>query len=150
MNPRGRGTGRQSVSVRGKAPATSDYEQVHCYAHTWQGMAGARIIRVQRNDRIFVAGHRGLVGSALVRRLRAAGFENLLLRDRVEVDLTSQAAVRDLFSEAKPQYVFLAAGRVGGILANSTYPADFLLQNLLIQANVIDAAYRCGVQKLLT
>lgn len=98
---------------------------------------------------IFVAGHQGLVGSALVRRLRVAGFQNLLLRDRREVDLTSQGAVRDLFANERPEYVFLAAGRVGGILANGTYPAEFIQQNLLIQANVIDAAHRSGVQKLL-
>ena len=98
---------------------------------------------------IFVAGHRGLVGSALVRRLRAAGFENLLLRERVELDLTDQRAVAGFFARERPQYVLLAAARVGGILANNTYPADFLRQNLAIQTNAIDSAWRGGVRKLL-
>ena len=98
---------------------------------------------------IFVAGHRGLVGSALVRRLRAAGFHKLILRERAGLDLTCQAAVREFFQHERPQYVFLAAARVGGILANSTYPAEFLRENLLIQTNVIDGAVRSGVRKLL-
>jgi GDP-L-fucose synthase len=98
---------------------------------------------------IFVAGHRGLVGSALVRRLHAAGFENLLLRERGELDLTDQSAVAGFFARERPQYVLLAAARVGGILANNTYPADFLRQNLAIQTNVIDSAWRTGVRKLL-
>jgi GDP-L-fucose synthase len=98
---------------------------------------------------IFVAGHRGLVGSALVRRLRAAGFENLLLRERRELDLTDQGAVAGFFARERPQYVLLAAARVGGILANNTYPAEFLQQNLAIQTNVIDSAWRTGVRKLL-
>jgi GDP-L-fucose synthase len=98
---------------------------------------------------IYVAGHRGLVGSAIVQRLRAAGFENLLLRDRNEVDLTHQAAVEDLFAGARPQYVFLAAAKVGGIAANDARPAEFLRDNLAIQTNVIDAAYRHGTAKLL-
>jgi GDP-L-fucose synthase len=104
---------------------------------------------VDRSSRIYVAGHRGLVGSALVRRLRAEGFENLLLRTRAELDLTNQAGVTAFFERERPEYVFLAAARVGGILANATYPADFIRENLLIQANVIDGAYRCGVKKLL-
>jgi GDP-L-fucose synthase len=98
---------------------------------------------------IFVAGHRGLVGSALVRRLRAAGYQNLLLRERSELDLTNQSAVAGFFARERPQYVFLAAARVGGILANSTYPAEFLRENLAIQTNVIDSAWRNGVRKLL-
>jgi GDP-L-fucose synthase len=98
---------------------------------------------------IFVAGHRGLVGSALVRRLRAAGFENLLLSERGELDLTDQRAVAGFFARERPQYVLLAAARVGGILANNTYPAEFLQQNLAIQTNVIDSAWRSGVRKLL-
>src|SRR6516164_11605677 len=98
---------------------------------------------------IFVAGHRGLVGSALVRRLHAAGFENLLLRERGELDLTDQGAVAGFFTRERPQYVLLAAARVGGILANNTYPADFLRENLAIQTNVIDSAWRTGVRKLL-
>jgi GDP-L-fucose synthase len=98
---------------------------------------------------IFVAGHRGLVGSAIVRRLRAAGFENLLLRTREELDLRDAAQVGRFFAEHRPEYVFLAAARVGGILANDTYPADFLRDNLQIQLSVIDAAYRSGTKKLL-
>ena len=98
---------------------------------------------------IYVAGHRGLVGSAIVRRLRAGGFTNLLLRTHQETDLTNQAAVEQLFAEQKPEYVFLAAARVGGILANDTRPAEFLKENLAIQTNVIDAAYRHGARKLL-
>ena len=98
---------------------------------------------------IFVAGHRGLVGSALVRRLRGAGFHNLLLRERRDLDLTAQSAVAEFFAHQRPQYVLLAAARVGGILANNTYPADFLRQNLAIQTNVIDSAWRSGVRKLL-
>jgi len=98
---------------------------------------------------IFVAGHRGLVGSAIVRRLRSAGFENLVLRERKELDLTQQGAVDEFFAKRRPQYVFLAAAKVGGILANSNHPAEFLRDNLAIQSNVIDAAYRNGTQKLL-
>jgi GDP-L-fucose synthase len=99
--------------------------------------------------KIFVAGHGGLVGSAIVRRLRAGGFENLVLRDRQGLDLTRQHAVEEFFAGVRPDYVFLAAAKVGGILANSNYPADFLRDNLAIQTNVIDAAYRNGVKKLL-
>lgn len=95
-----------------------------------------------------MAGHRGLVGSAICRRLRETGFENLVLRDRSQVNLRSQAEVDRFFAAEKPEYVFLAAARVGGILANSMYPADFLLDNLVIQNNVIDSAYRSGVRKL--
>src|SRR5215469_18440753 len=95
---------------------------------------------------IFVAGHRGLVGSALVRRLRVAGFERLLLRERGELDLTDQHAVAGFFARERPQYVLLAAARVGGILANNTYPAEFLQQNLAIQTNIIDSAWRTGVR----
>ena len=98
---------------------------------------------------IFVAGHGGLVGSAIVRRLESAGFHNLVLRGRRELDLTRQDAVERFFSQARPQYVFLAAAKVGGILANNSYPAQFLQDNLVIQTNIIDAAYRNGVRKLL-
>lgn len=90
-----------------------------------------------------------MVGSAIVRRLRAAGFSNLLLSDRRHLDLTDQAAVTDFFFRHRPQYVFLAAAKVGGIRANDTYPAEFIRDNLAIQTNVIDAAYRSGVEKLL-
>jgi GDP-L-fucose synthase len=100
------------------------------------------------SSRIFVAGHRGLVGSAICRCLRNQGYSNLLLRTRNELDLRNQAAVQRFFHDNRPEYVFLAAARVGGILANSTYPADFLRDNLDIQSNVIDAAYRAGARKL--
>jgi GDP-L-fucose synthase len=98
---------------------------------------------------IFVAGHRGMVGSALVRALRAAGFENLALRGRDELDLTSQAQVEQFFAEVRPAYVFMAAAKVGGILANNSEPAEFLHNNLSIQTNIIDAAWRHGATKLL-
>lgn len=98
---------------------------------------------------IFVAGHRGLVGSAIVRRLQAAGLRNLVLRDRQELNLTRQSAVEDFFAETRPEYVFFAAAKVGGILANDSYPAEFLQDNLVIQTNIIDAAYRTGTRKLL-
>jgi GDP-L-fucose synthase len=104
---------------------------------------------MNRSDAIYVAGHQGLVGSALVRRLRAEGHDNLLLRTREELDLTDGHAVREFFQEARPQYVFLAAARVGGILANRDHPADFIRDNLAIELNVIEAAYRAGVRKLL-
>jgi GDP-L-fucose synthase len=100
-------------------------------------------------SRIFVAGHRGLVGSAIVRALERAGFRNQVLRRRNELDLANQAQVQAFFADVKPEYVFLAAAKVGGILANDTHPAEFLRDNLVIQTNVIDAAYRHGVRKLL-
>jgi GDP-L-fucose synthase len=101
------------------------------------------------NSKIFVAGHNGLVGSAIVRKLRESGYNNLLLVDRSECDLTSKEQVENLFAIHQPQYVFLAAAKVGGILANSTYPADFIYDNLMIQANVIDASSTYKVEKLL-
>lgn len=100
-------------------------------------------------SRIFVAGHRGLVGGAIVRRLRAAGYSQLIERTRRELDLRDQAAVDRFFAAEKPEYVFLAAAKVGGILANNNYPADFLYDNLAIQTNVIEAARRHGARKLL-
>lgn len=103
---------------------------------------------MNRDARIFVAGHRGLVGSALVRNLEGRGFENLLLRTRAELDLEDGVAVREFFMKERPQYVFMAAAKVGGIVANDTYPADFIRANILIQTNVIDAAYRSGVTRL--
>src|SRR4051794_24626801 len=103
---------------------------------------------MDRNSRIFVAGHRGLVGSAIVRCLKKQGFEQLILRTRQELDLTSRPAVDEFFASERPEYVFLAAAKVGGILANSQYPADFIRDNLAIELNVIDAAYRNGVAKL--
>jgi GDP-L-fucose synthase len=99
--------------------------------------------------KIFVAGHRGLVGSAIVRRLRADGFETLLTCSSAELDLRNQGAVNAFFQSERPEYVFLAAAKVGGILANDTYPADFIRDNLQIQTNVVDAAYRAGARKLL-
>ena len=103
---------------------------------------------MDKSSRIFVAGHRGLVGGAILRRLQSAGYANLITRTRAEVDLTDQSVVRAFFDDERPEYVFLAAAKVGGILANSTYPADFIRENLQIQTNVIDAAYRSGVKKL--
>jgi GDP-L-fucose synthase len=103
---------------------------------------------VDTSSRIFVAGHRGLVGSAITRRLRQEGYLNLILRSRAELDLRNQAAVDAFFAAERPAYVFLAAAKVGGILANRTYPAEFLYDNLAIQSNVIDAAYRYGSKKL--
>ena len=100
------------------------------------------------NARIYVAGHRGLVGSAIVRRLQADGCTSLLTTGRDQVDLTDQAAVDAFFQEERPEYVFLAAARVGGIHANSAYPAEFLRDNLAIQTNVIHSAWRAGVKKL--
>jgi len=103
---------------------------------------------VEKNSHIYIAGHRGLVGSAITRRLRALGFENILTRTHAELDLMEQQAVRVFFAEHRPDYVFLAAAKVGGIHANETSPADFIRENLTIQSNVIDAAWRNGVKKL--
>lgn len=99
--------------------------------------------------KVYVAGHRGLVGSAIVRRLQQAGFQNIVTRTRYELDLTDKMAVRSFFEAEKPAYVFLAAAKVGGILANDTYPAEFIKENLEIQINSVDAAYRAGVEKLV-
>ncbi|QUV83779.1 GDP-L-fucose synthase [Chloracidobacterium aggregatum] len=104
---------------------------------------------MEKDARIYVAGHRGLVGSAIVRRLRAEGFTNLLLRTRAELDLTRQTEVEAFFAAERPAYVFLAAAKVGGILANDTYGGDFIRDNLLIQTHVIEAARQTDVQKLL-
>ncbi len=104
---------------------------------------------MNRDSLIYVAGHRGMVGSAIVRRLRAEGFTNLLLRSHAELDLTCQTAVDDFFSNHHPDHVFLVAAKVGGIFANDSQPAEFLRDNLAIQTNVIDAAYRNGTRKLL-
>lgn len=101
------------------------------------------------DSKIYVAGHRGLVGSALVRALRKSGFVNIVSRTHAELDLCNQQAVRDFFAAEKPDYVFLAAAKVGGIHANDTYPADFIRDNLLIQSNVIDAASSSHCKKLL-
>jgi GDP-L-fucose synthase len=104
---------------------------------------------MNKDAKIYIAGHRGLVGAAIVRQLEKAGYSNLITATSRELDLREQAAVRAFFAEHKPDYVFLAAAKVGGILANDTYPAEFLYDNLMMEANVIDAAYREGVQKLL-
>jgi GDP-L-fucose synthase len=104
---------------------------------------------VEKDSLIYVAGHRGLVGSAICRNLRHQGFPRLLLRSHAELDLTDAVAVRRFFEQERPHYVFLAAAKVGGILANDLYPADFIRENLIIQTNVIDAAYRAGVDRLL-
>ncbi|MBL93364.1 MAG: GDP-fucose synthetase [Myxococcales bacterium] len=104
---------------------------------------------MEKNSKIYVAGHRGLVGSALVRNLRARGYENLVLKTRPELNLVRQKEVEDFFAAERPDYVFLAAARVGGIHANNTYRADFIRDNLLIQTNVIDAAYRAEVKRLM-
>jgi GDP-L-fucose synthase len=104
---------------------------------------------MEKLSRIYVAGHRGLVGSAICRALNRQGYENLLLRTHEELDLTDHAAVSTFLANEKPDYVFLAAAKVGGILANSTYPADFIRENLSIQTNVIDSSCRVGVKRLL-
>jgi len=103
----------------------------------------------QAQERIYVAGHRGMVGSAIVRALQKQGETNIVTRTHDELDLTNQADVQQFFVQVKPTQVYLAAAKVGGIYANNTYPADFIYQNLMVQANVIDAAFRNGVQKLL-
>src|ERR1043166_100851 len=104
---------------------------------------------MERTSKIYVAGHRGLVGSALVRELRLQGFDRLVHRTRAELNLIDRSAVNAFFDAERPEYVFLAAARVGGIVANDTYPADFIRENLEVQLNVIDAAYRSGVRKLV-
>ena len=104
---------------------------------------------MKSNSRIYVAGHRGLVGSAIIRSLKQRGFENLITRTHAELELMDAVAVKDFFEQAKPEYVFLAAAKVGGIHANSTYPADFMRENLIVQTNVIHESWRQGVVKLL-
>jgi GDP-L-fucose synthase len=104
---------------------------------------------MNKTDKVYIAGHRGMVGSAIMRRLQREGFENIVTRTSGELDLRDQQAVNDFFANEKPDYVFLAAAKVGGILANSTYKAEFLYDNLMIQNNVIHAAYMNGVTKLM-
>ena len=104
---------------------------------------------MEKADKIYVAGHRGLAGSALVRRLRAAGYENLVLRTHGELELTDAAAVQRFFESERPKHVVLAAAKVGGILANDTQPAEFIRENLAIQTNVIHESWRAGVERLL-
>jgi len=108
-----------------------------------------QVSELEKGSRIFVAGHRGLVGSAITRVLRKYGFQNLLLKTRKEVDLRNQAQVLDFFRSEKPEYVFLAAAKVGGIWANNVNRGDFILENLQIQTNVISAAFETGVKKLV-
>jgi len=104
---------------------------------------------MKNNSKIYIAGHKGMVGSAIKRKLEVAGFSNIITRTSKEVDLRNQQSVTDFFTAEKPEYVFLAAAKVGGIVANNTYRADFLYENLMIQSNVIRQAYETGVQKLL-
>src|SRR5690606_24609423 len=99
-------------------------------------------------SKIYIAGHRGMVGSAIVRRLVASGYENIVVRTHAELDLTHQAAVFDFFRKEQPEYVYLAAAKVGGIHANNSYRAEFIYQNLQIEANVIHAAWSAGVKRL--
>lgn len=112
-------------------------------------MATNFLIKMDFNSRIFVAGHNGLVGRAIVKGLKAAGYTNLLLQSRSDLDLLNSSAVERFFLNEKPEYVFLAAAKVGGIVANNTYRADFLIENLAIQNNVISSAHKHGVTKLL-
>jgi GDP-L-fucose synthase len=104
---------------------------------------------MDKGDKIYVAGHKGLVGSAILRFLKTRGYRNIVFRAHSELELTDQSAVMCFFGEERPDYIFLAAARVGGIHANNSYPADFIRSNLLVQANVIDAAYRYNAKKLL-
>lgn len=104
---------------------------------------------MNKDSKIYVAGHRGLVGSAIMRQLDTIGCSNVLTRTHSELDLVNQAQVQAFFEKEKPEYVFLAAAKVGGIHANNTYPAEFIYQNMMIEANIVDAAYRNGVEKLL-
>lgn len=104
---------------------------------------------MEKNSKIFVAGHRGLVGSAIVRELTRKGYTNIITRTHAELELMDAEAVRDFFEKEKPEYVFLAAARVGGIMANNTYPADFIRENLVVQTNVIHQSHASDVKKLL-
>lgn len=112
-------------------------------------MSKISLNNMELNDKIYVAGHRGMVGSAIWRRLEREGFGNLVGRTSAQLDLRNQAAVQDFFEKERPDYVFLAAAKVGGIMANNVYRGEFLYDNLMIQSNSIDAAYRSGVKKLL-
>ncbi|MEI8128726.1 MAG: GDP-L-fucose synthase [bacterium] len=104
---------------------------------------------MNKHDKIYVAGHKGLVGSAIMRKLQTEGFENIVTKNSSELDLCNQVQVEEFFAKEKPDYVFLAAAKVGGIVANSTYPAEFIYQNLMIASNVINASYKNNVKKLL-
>ncbi len=104
---------------------------------------------MKKKDKIYIAGHRGMAGSAIHRNLKSRGYTDIITCTRTELDLTNQQAVNNFFETQRPEYVFLAAAKVGGILANSTYPAEFIYENIMIEANVIHAAYTNGVKKLL-
>ena len=104
---------------------------------------------MEKNSKIYIAGHRGMVGSAILRNLQNLGYTNFVLKTSKELDLTNQVAVDDFFSTEKPDYVFDAAAKVGGIVANNTYRAQFIYENLMIQNNIIHSAYKHGVKKLL-
>jgi GDP-L-fucose synthase len=104
---------------------------------------------MEKQDKIYVAGHKGMVGSAIVRKLESEGYQHIVTRTSKELDLTRQLEVEEFFQKEKPEYVFLAAAKVGGILANSTYPADFMYENMMIEMNVIKSAYESGVKKLM-
>lgn len=104
---------------------------------------------MDKNAKIYIAGHRGMVGSAIVRRLVSAGYTNLVMRTHADLDLTNQAAVTKFLEHEKPDYLFLAAAKVGGIYANNTYRAEFIYQNLMVEANIVHAAWQAGIQRLL-
>ncbi|MGZ4116825.1 MAG: NAD-dependent epimerase/dehydratase family protein, partial [Bacteroidia bacterium] len=104
---------------------------------------------MEKNSKIYIAGHKGMVGSAIMRRLQKDGFTNFVTRNSKELDLRNQQAVADFFASEKPDYVFLAAAKVGGIVANNTYRADFIYENIMIQSNVIHHSYLNGVKKLM-
>ena len=104
---------------------------------------------MEKDAKIYVAGHRGMVGSAIVRKLKELGYTNIITRTHAELDLTDQKATREFFEKERPEYVFLAAAKVGGILANDKYSADFIYENIMIEANVIKAAHDFRVKKLL-
>ncbi|MDE7402046.1 MAG: GDP-L-fucose synthase [Muribaculaceae bacterium] len=103
---------------------------------------------MDKNSKIYVAGHRGMVGSAIVRELQRQGYTNIITRTHAELDLTDQKAVREFFEQERPEYVFLAAAKVGGIIANSQNPADFMYENMMLEMNVINSAWKCGCKKL--
>lgn len=104
---------------------------------------------ITKSSKIYVAGHRGMVGSAIVRRLQSAGYNNLVTRTHAELDLINQVAVSEFMQDEKPDYIFLAAAKVGGIQANNTYRADFIYQNMMVQANIVQAAYQASVERML-
>ncbi len=123
--------------------------KVHYYPYFQLFIKKSRKNYMQKSSKIFVAGHRGMVGSAILRKLESLGFQEFALAGSTELDLRNQLEVNEFFRKEKPMYVFLAAAKVGGILANDTYRADFLYDNLMIEANVIHSAYQHGVKKLM-